>query len=237
MQSKVGPYFTYAIGEILLVVLGILIALQINNNNQYKKDRDYERVLLTALHESVLKDLRMTEQRINRLKNLDTAYRNVNWQWGLCQSGLEYTLNDRDISRLTIGVSRHLNNGAYQAIKSSGIQIIKDDSLRSAIVEFYDYVVPRQLEFIAWYDRDYESDSEWLWAQYQLDGVKLDTLNKEVSKLNHMRGDLFELDHFEIILRNVNRRRRNLMRQHSEIQTGLMELDSLISQRLEALSN
>ena len=40
-KNKTGKYFKYAIGEIILVVIGILIALQINNWNevQEKKNR------------------------------------------------------------------------------------------------------------------------------------------------------------------------------------------------------
>ena len=37
MENKTGKYFKYAIGEIVLVVLGILIALQINNWNENRK--------------------------------------------------------------------------------------------------------------------------------------------------------------------------------------------------------
>ena len=38
-ENKMGKYFKYAIGEIILVVIGILIALQINNWNEGIKDR------------------------------------------------------------------------------------------------------------------------------------------------------------------------------------------------------
>ena len=38
-QNRVSKYLLYAIGEIVLVVIGILIALQINNWNEFKKDR------------------------------------------------------------------------------------------------------------------------------------------------------------------------------------------------------
>ncbi len=37
MENKTGKYFKYAIGEIILVVIGILIALQINNWNKKRK--------------------------------------------------------------------------------------------------------------------------------------------------------------------------------------------------------
>tara|TARA_B100000508_G_scaffold107348_1_gene85427 strand:- start:44 stop:181 length:138 start_codon:yes stop_codon:yes gene_type:complete len=37
MENKTSKYFKYAIGEIILVVIGILIALQINNWNELRK--------------------------------------------------------------------------------------------------------------------------------------------------------------------------------------------------------
>jgi hypothetical protein len=37
MENKTGKYLKYAIGEIILVVIGILIALQINNWNENQK--------------------------------------------------------------------------------------------------------------------------------------------------------------------------------------------------------
>jgi capsule polysaccharide export protein KpsC/LpsZ len=48
-QSKTGKYFKYAIGEIILVVIGILIALSINNWNEGRKEVIKERQLLNNL--------------------------------------------------------------------------------------------------------------------------------------------------------------------------------------------
>ena len=42
MENKTGKYFKYAIGEIILVVIGILIALQINNWNENSKRKSKE---------------------------------------------------------------------------------------------------------------------------------------------------------------------------------------------------
>ena len=38
-KNKTGKYFKYAIGEIFLVIIGILIALQINNWNEIRKSK------------------------------------------------------------------------------------------------------------------------------------------------------------------------------------------------------
>ena len=48
-QNKTGKYLKYAIGEIVLVVIGILIALSINNWNENRKEREEEFNILNAL--------------------------------------------------------------------------------------------------------------------------------------------------------------------------------------------
>ena len=53
-EGKTSKYFKYAIGEIVLVVIGILIALQINNFNEQRKDREKEQIVLKQLKEGVI---------------------------------------------------------------------------------------------------------------------------------------------------------------------------------------
>ena len=52
-QNKTGKYFKYAIGEIVLVVIGILIALSINNWNEQRKTNRTEYEIL----QNLLRDL------------------------------------------------------------------------------------------------------------------------------------------------------------------------------------
>ncbi|MGB5271860.1 MAG: DUF6090 family protein, partial [Eudoraea sp.] len=61
--GKFGKYLLYAIGEIVLVVIGILFALQINNWNEFKKDRAVENKLLIELKENLNTNLvRLTDE-------------------------------------------------------------------------------------------------------------------------------------------------------------------------------
>jgi hypothetical protein len=60
-DNKLSKYLVYAAGEIVLVVLGILIAIQINNWNEIRKDRNQERVYL----ERVLLDLELDHESLN----------------------------------------------------------------------------------------------------------------------------------------------------------------------------
>ena len=56
-----GRYFKYAIGEIVLVVIGILIALQINNWNEFRKEREKEKAYMVRLQDDISKDLEQLE--------------------------------------------------------------------------------------------------------------------------------------------------------------------------------
>ena len=55
-KNKTGKYFKYAIGEIVLVVIGILIALQINNWNESRKKEQVEKQVLKSLFQEIEKD-------------------------------------------------------------------------------------------------------------------------------------------------------------------------------------
>jgi len=56
-ENKFSRYLIYAIGEIVLVVIGILIALSINNNNEDKKARKQEIKYLKNLQIDIQKEL------------------------------------------------------------------------------------------------------------------------------------------------------------------------------------
>lgn len=63
-KNKTVKYFKYAIGEIVLVVIGILIALQINNWNEQRKDRVKEQVVLKKLQADFLSNLVQLEEKM-----------------------------------------------------------------------------------------------------------------------------------------------------------------------------
>ncbi len=57
MENKTGKYFKYAIGEIILVVIGILIALQINNWNETQKSAKQEKTYYCKIAEDLQVDI------------------------------------------------------------------------------------------------------------------------------------------------------------------------------------
>ena len=66
MENKTGKYFKYAIGEIVLVVIGILIALSINNWNEMRKSNIEERSALDNIHRDFIKNKEILTKGMNR---------------------------------------------------------------------------------------------------------------------------------------------------------------------------
>ena len=65
-EGNTGKYLKYALGEIILVVIGILIALQINNWNEAQKMKHWEHRFLTDLKSELKTNLDQLEEINNR---------------------------------------------------------------------------------------------------------------------------------------------------------------------------
>lgn len=78
VQGKVTRYIIYAFGEILLVVIGILIALQVNNNNELKKSKAKEREQLVYVLENIKKDSAFISGAVRRRERTLKMHDNLN---------------------------------------------------------------------------------------------------------------------------------------------------------------
>ena len=135
-NSNFSRYSLYAIGEIILVVIGILIALQVNNWNESKKEKEKEIRLLIELKNDLLEtksDLITDVEKANQI--LETT--NV-----LYKAASENKISDNNPFELKTAYLLETSLlypklSAYEAIKSEGITIISNDILRKKITDFY----------------------------------------------------------------------------------------------------
>lgn len=136
---KSGRYLKYAFGEIILVVIGILIALSINNLNEGNKARKFELKMLGEISAALSQDL-PTFQRFDSLLG----------KWNESTIFLTNEVNKKNIPARDIDTIRYhlntinrfglyyiINNGPYEALKSSGIDKISNDELRNNIARLY----------------------------------------------------------------------------------------------------
>ena len=73
MENKTGKYFKYAIGEIILVVVGILIALSINNWNENQKQKKQLDAIYTTVEQNLKTDLKNIKLPIEFFETLDST--------------------------------------------------------------------------------------------------------------------------------------------------------------------
>ena len=164
-------YLRYAIGEIILVVIGILIALQINNWNEINQDRVIEQNYLEAIRNDLEKDIAQAENIIEKnlvplnivnnihpkfeldsklqVKNIDTSY-------------LDFSdLFRREASFRSI-------NGTYSSLISDGkSNLITNKSMFQKIQSIYDI---RQVRIYSIYDdlknRENSLTSDYSYEKY-----------------------------------------------------------------------
>ena len=129
-NNKASRYLIYAIGEIVLVVIGILIALQINNWNEGRKDKIKEHSILVQLEEEYIANL----QQLNEKMQLRTR---------IIQSGftlLRYMNSPELVQRDSIIF--HLSNIIFDPtfdpiqndlISSGNIRLIRNQRLRKLL--------------------------------------------------------------------------------------------------------
>ena len=121
-ENSFSNYALYAIGEILLVVIGILIALQINNWNEYRKERIMEKSYLIGIKTDLERDTAFLHQlypnletRMRRLNYLDSSFH--------LPSGINATLEDTVFRFSDLAfMARHFrpSTGTYSALVSDG---------------------------------------------------------------------------------------------------------------------
>jgi hypothetical protein len=138
MENKTSKYFKYAIGEIVLVVIGILIALQINNWNETTKEEVKENIYLNNLERDLTDQLISIDNQIlyetisieassylieqynsNKLTDLDTSFFN---RLSELHSRKTFVITDPTFTDL---------------LSSGSINLIKNEQFKDELIQYY----------------------------------------------------------------------------------------------------
>ena len=135
-ERNIRRYILYALGEIALVVLGILIAIQIDGMNEARKLKQVE---IDSLSE-ILTGLQDTWEEVKLALEQDRRYRDCNYKI------LDYLDNRKPYDKSLdncFGVyywspTVQLTTSAYDQLKLRGLEIISNESLRRDLTEMFD---------------------------------------------------------------------------------------------------
>ena len=136
-EGKAGKYLKYAFGEIILVVIGILIALQINNWNEDRKARVLEIVLL----ENIKKDLNLDTLDINfNIKNHSFFINEEKKLLNFLTNDLKFPESTIDYNAaLTTPLLIVLHESTFANLQNNDIDILTNNELRKDISRFHDF--------------------------------------------------------------------------------------------------
>lgn len=155
-KNKTTRYLLYAIGEIALVVIGILIALQVNTWNEDRQRDELETKILQEIHSNLVLDLAELQSDADFMDLINEACMAI-------QNYLETneTASDSLFTTLTVlRITPHFDpvKSGYGLLQSKGVEVISNDSLRNKISVLYEQAYP--------YYRRYEEERLAFHAQH-----------------------------------------------------------------------
>jgi len=135
-QNRFSKYMLYAIGEIALVMIGILLALQVSNWNEEQKNYKKEKAILNSLK---------SELKTN-LDELKIDHKGQLFFYQATMDVYQYIQNKPtliDSMYLDFYIMIRFNyffpkTSIYETLKSGNLETIKSDSIRESITDIYE---------------------------------------------------------------------------------------------------
>jgi hypothetical protein len=145
-QNRITQYLTYAIGEIFLVVIGILIALQINNANEAYKAKQSERAVLNNLIQDLRADSLSFSDNLATLNKINNLHQ-VLYEIGV--KGMDLEIENPNLIRFQIYYNPvAIKNDPFVAGKISSESIRKEINTYSRFLKDLDDTYAQYAELL-----------------------------------------------------------------------------------------
>lgn len=150
-EKKLTAYLIYAVGEILLLVIGILLALSINNWNSNRKDREEA----SKTYKNIKRQLMEDREELVSVRDYNAFY-SASYERSI-QLITERVDNKMDsLAMLVMGLSQysdfHRNENIYETLVNSGaVKLLKNSEISSGLQKLeMTYTSINKLEDIHW---------------------------------------------------------------------------------------
>ena len=200
-ENKVSKYILYAIGEIILVVIGILIALTINNNNGERKTKIKELNYLSGIKSDL--DLNIIELKTyitTRERSLNSAKTILDF----FNNKKEVVLDEFNLHNLNVQIWYPFkkNDNTYQELINSGnLAIISNDSIKDIFLNMQ--LGYKQITFLETH-MEYDFKNYMYPIYFSITDLESDISNYTSQVSNGTEGDRTELskEKIELLLSN-----------------------------------
>jgi len=157
-SSNNANYIKYAIGEIILVVVGILIALQVNNLNEKRIEKKSMNDYFQKIVSNVQGDIKESEGLLKFRKDHIISCNKVSK--ALVENDFsDQLLIQTAIFQMIIEVQLNFNKDAFESLKSSGyLRYLKNEKLEMLLNDYYNQI--NQIEMFEIDQRDWANALE-----------------------------------------------------------------------------
>lgn len=137
-QNRITQYLAYAIGEIALVMIGILLALRVNNWNENRKAQIFERDILSLIDQNLSRDSVLIAIELQKAILANQITDSILNQ-------VELGIYDDQLNRWMGKVVRFerfkSQSSGFEVLKSKGIDLLSDKKLQVDLINYYDEVL------------------------------------------------------------------------------------------------
>ena len=205
MENKTSKYFKYAIGEIILVVIGILIALQINNWNENRKQYLAEIEFLKGIKNDLIQDsiyidliIRTIEPKLNAFNSLNKRISNYTEGNDIGKDSLFHTY-------LFVGQRTFYPvSGSFQsAIAGNAINTFEHKDITGLIIKLYNSIYPRLIDNASILDQRWDLLTQQYLEERRTKQIVITTQDKAKKVINDMYYHYLQLNWYHEVLENT----------------------------------
>lgn len=235
-ENKISKYLLYAVGEIILVVVGILIALQIGQWTRESENRELELTILKEIESNLNDDLIQIQGDISLMQEMDKAC--VKLENDIeNKSSLTSDFSD-NASLLRVMPHYQPNRSGYDLLVSKGISMVSNDNLRNSISTHYENLLtyykryederfmfhinisePRLLEYFSF---EFDLKNKYYWVA----NISLDDYDK-------MLGD----ESFAKVLKAIESENKQVLSRANRVAHSIEKQLNILSIEIQSLEN
>ena len=175
-QNNVRKYLLYALGEIALVMIGILLALQVNNWNEERKKADLAETYLTALKEDLMLDIENFEFQIDdlsfQLSQIDSVEEILSDPSFSNSDFNDLIKNNLDI--IQTFENANLNNNTFLTLQNTGRVDLLDEIIQFRLLDLnslqkvYQVMITDNLQLKYNLSEDFISEVPFFFSEFKI---------------------------------------------------------------------
>ena len=235
-SGNAGKYLIYALGEVALIIVGILIALFISNWSSNRKLRKMEFENLALVAKSLKEDINQIEgiekggkRYIHRLDILDSLFTSPD--------PVYQPYMDTLFGAIWGSPTLEINRGPYEGLKNFGLNNVTNDSIRQGLINLYETMYSSSVTSNAWMKQ--ASTNIWGHAIVSFQNIgfgQLTPIDKKAIWKNIVIKNLIDYQRFSLsnhVLNNFAGVRDEMIILLDQINRYLEEKDAGISKKLK----